>query len=161
MIAIRRIAAIALLGVVAACTTSNAPSMGARDRSVPIASRAVFDDAQLYGDWHVVARLPDAGPPCERTMAFSSQTVSWGCDGSAYTTEPLQKIGTARYVAGGQEVWLLWIASDAETIVLGNPNGDLGHVLHKRASISAERMAVARKILAFNGYEVSQFISAQ
>ncbi|MBI1416262.1 MAG: lipocalin [Limimaricola sp.] len=145
-----------------------------RDASVPIASRAVFDPSRYLGLWHEVARYPvvfENG--CTDVTAEYTQRD----DGLIGVHNICRKAdGTTRDITGTAEVagpgrlkvrfpsvpfvaadyWVLWVAEDYGTAVVGAPNGRSGWILNRTPTITPDRLAAAREVLDFNGYDLSK-----
>jgi apolipoprotein D and lipocalin family protein len=149
-----------------------------RDRTVPIASKAVFDPDRYLGLWHEVARFPvpfQAGCVASTaaygqrsdglisvlntcTAADGSQT---SIDGTAEIVGPgrlVVRFGAVPFVAA--DYWVLWVDEDYLTAVVGTPNGRAGWILNRDPEIPEDRLNAAREVLDFNGYDVSQLVLA-
>ena len=148
-----------------------------RDTDQPIASKALFEPERYLGLWYEVARYPvpfEAG--CVGVTAEYGQSddglisVLNTCrnpDGSVKSVIE----GTAEIVGpgrlevsfpsvpfGASDYWVLWTDSDYRTAVVGAPNGRSGWILNRSPEISDDRMAAAREILDFNGYDLSRLM---
>ncbi|WP_375255384.1 lipocalin family protein [Yoonia sp.] len=146
-----------------------------RDTDVPIASKAVFTPERYTGVWHEVARFPvpfEAG--CEGVTAecglrndglLSVLNICRDADGNetARIAGTAEIVGPARlkvrfvtvpFVAA--DYWVLWTDEDYQTAVVGAPNGRAGWILNRSPDIRADRLAAARQVLAFNGYDLSR-----
>lgn len=51
-------------------------------------------------------------------------------------------------------VYVLWADADDRTVVLGRPDHSFGVILNKGAAISPDRLAAARDVMAWNGYDL-------
>ena len=51
--------------------------------------------------------------------------------------------------------WVLWVAEDYRSAVVGVPSGRAGWILHRDPVMPPDRLEAARRILAFNGYDLS------
>lgn len=146
-----------------------------RDRSVPIASKALFEPDRYLGLWYEVARFPvffEEG--CEGVTAEYAQrtdgliavrntcrnpdgTVRSVIDGTAEIVGPGRlkvRFDSVPFVAG--DYWVLWVDEGYRTAVVGVPNGRAGWILNRDPVIPADRLAAAREILDFNGYDVTR-----
>ena len=162
----------ALLAV-ASCAIATAPSF--RDESVNIASSANFDPARYVGRWYEVARYPNPfQADCPGAIAeygFSDQpnvlTVTNLClDETGQVTD--QITGTATDEGLGRlsvrlqgvpvaaPYWVLWVDEGYRTAVVGAPSGRVGWILNREPDIPADRLAAAREVLDFNGYDLTQ-----
>lgn len=163
--------------LLAGCATQDSGGLFSvyRDTDAPIASKAVFDPARYLGVWHEVARYPvpfEAG--CFGVTAeyglrddglLSVLNICRNADGS----EKSRIAGTAEIVGPGRlkvrfatvpfvaaDYWVLWTDEDYRTAVVGAPNGRSGWILNRDPVIRADRLAAARDVLAFNGYDLSR-----
>lgn len=148
-----------------------------RDTDTPISSQAVFDAERYTGIWHEVARFPvpfEAG--CVGVTAeyqlrdnglLSVLNICRNADGS----EKSRIAGTAEIVGPGRlkvrfpsvpfvaaDYWVLWVDEGYRTAVVGAPNGRSGWILNRDPQIPADRLAAARGILEFNGYDLSRLM---
>jgi apolipoprotein D and lipocalin family protein len=146
-----------------------------RDPDVTIASQANFDPTRYLGTWYEVARFPvvfEAG--CVGVTAeyglIDDDTISVlntcrNADGSVKSTI----LGSADIVGPGRlkvqfpsvpfvrsDYWVLWVDEGYRTAVVGAPNGRSGWILNRDPQISPDRLAAAREILSFNGYDLSR-----
>lgn len=158
---------LALAVALAAC----APLAGYRDTSVTIASAAAFDPARYAGTWYEVASYP---VPFQEGCAGTQATYTPRADGTigvrnlCFRNGAWQGIeGTARVVGPGRlrvrldgvpfraDYWVLWVAEDYGTAVVGTPDGRAGWVLNRTPDIRPDRLAAAREVLEFNGYDLA------
>lgn len=165
----------------AACGVADEPVGGLfevyRDNDMPISSQAVFDPARYAGLWYEVARYPvpfEAG--CVGVTAayaprddglLSVLNTCRDAEGAVKSTIA----GTAEIVGPGRlkvrfasvpfvaaDYWVLWVDADYKTAVVGAPNGRSGWILNRSPAIRADRLATARDVLAFNGYDLSRLM---
>jgi apolipoprotein D and lipocalin family protein len=150
-----------------------------RDTSVPISSAALFEPTRYLGKWFEVARYPVpfergcAGVTAEygavdadtitvrntcRNLDGSVQSV---IDGSADIVGPgrLKVSFPSVPFAGAADYWVLWVDEGYRTAVVGAPNGRSGWILNRDPVIPADRLAAARDVLAFNGYDLTRLLT--
>lgn len=131
----------------------------------PIYSTATLPTARLIGRWRQVAGFGAQGNCAPRGIEF---TVQNGAVQAAYhlclNGRAVQGAGPLAGGAGRYSlpnfpapIWVLWIDGDNRSMAIGTPNGSLGMILSKDA-IPADRMAAAREILAWNGYDLAQIV---
>lgn len=146
-----------------------------RDQSVPIASKALFDPSQYTGLWYEVARFPTSfergcvGVTAEYQLidadTVSVKNICRNPDGSVKSmiNGSADVVGPGRlkvsfpsvpFVKG--DYWVLWTDESYRTAVVGAPKGTTGWILNRDPQISADRLAAAKEILDFNGYDVSK-----
>ena len=161
------------LSLLAACGPDRAPAPGAfRDTGKQLYSNAVFEPAQLAGQWQQVAAFaaPDTGD-CRAGGAKFAPSAT-GVDLSTRLclngqtqafSGMMAALGPGRYAlrgadpAGiGQPWWVIWVDTNYRTLVIGTPSGDFGFILNRDGPLPADRLAAAREILDWNGYDVSQ-----
>lgn len=175
----RNLVLLAIVATLAACGTrpddpyALFPSY--RDPSVPIASKALFEPERYLGLWYEVARFPVpfeagcVGVTAEyglrsdgllsvlNTCRDATGTVRSTIDGTAEVVGPgrlLVRFGSVPFVAA--DYWVLWVDESYRTAVVGTPNGRAGWILNRDPVIPADRLAAAREILDFNGYDLSR-----
>jgi apolipoprotein D and lipocalin family protein len=141
----------------AACASSP-PVQGLRNSGVPMASMALLDTNRMNGLWHEVAGYP-LRPGCRAgTVGLTIEITGSDC----YLPVPsrgasLSVTGPGRLtIAGGAELWVLWVDADYRTLVIGDPQGRFAAILNRDVVISPDRLVAAKKILEFNGYDVSR-----
>ncbi|MCF6316555.1 MAG: lipocalin family protein [Marinosulfonomonas sp.] len=150
-----------LLGaaMLAACTPVVETRATYRDGSVPITSVALFDPAQFAGHWDVIATY--GGGACGLDVGVVTAGVldlaSRGCSGDI-SQSVAQVSGPGRYtpkdgVSKDVEHWVMWVDQTYRTAVIGTVGGEFGMILNRGRDIPADRMAVAREILDWNGYD--------
>ncbi len=64
------------------------------------------------------------------------------------------RLGSVPFIAA--DYWVLWVDESYRTAVVGTPNGRAGWILNRDPEIPADRLAAAREILDFNGYDLSR-----
>ena len=174
---------LALALLVAACARAPDEPVGGlfevyRDRSVPIASAALFAPDRYLGRWYEVARYPvpfEAG--CTGVTAdyadlsdggISVLNTCRGPDGAVKSTIA----GRADVVGPGRlkvrfpavpfiaaDYWVLWVDEGYRTAVVGAPDGRSGWILNREPTIPPDRLAAAREVLDFNGYDLSRLMA--
>ncbi len=143
-----------------------------RDRGVPMTSMALFDASKYAGLWYEIAHFPVSFQDgCVNTQAdyqvtgTDSLSVRNSCfrDGALRVIEGTAKVdgpGRLKVRLGGSPIasdyWVLWVDEDYDTAVVGTPSGGAGWILNRTPDISDDRLAAARAILGFNGYDLSQ-----
>jgi apolipoprotein D and lipocalin family protein len=148
-----------LLVLLAACGRGAAPDTGFRNLSQPISSMAVFEQSQLEGSWREVAgyQLGPCHPSGMLTISEGGRQVAGTpCYLPSPGVLPLTPSGPGRFRAGGLEIWVLWVDADDRTLVLGTPSGSFGAVLNRGGPIPEDRLEAARRVLAFNGYDIDR-----
>lgn len=160
-----RILAVSFVMMLAGC------GGGFRDDSVGISSIAVFDAQKYAGLWYEVASYPtffQSG--CTNTTAEYQVTgagalsVRNRClkngeptviDGSATVSGPGRLTVRLDGVPVAAPYWVLWVDEGYRTAVVGVPSGRAGWILNRTPDIPADRLAAARAVLEFNGYDLS------
>lgn len=156
-----------LLAFLAACGS------GYRDPDVTIASKALFDPAQYAGTWYEIASFPvrfQRG--CTKTTA--TYTLADGGDlivrNTCMRDGALEQIdGRAKLTGPGRlqvsfdsvpfvkaPYWVLWTDETYETAVVGVPSGRAGWILARTPELRADKLAAARDVLDFNGYDLGE-----
>lgn len=153
--------------LLAACAV--APPAGYRAAGVPISSMAVVDPARLAGEWQEVAGFFGPREGCALGDLRLRQRADGGFDAglagcaggsAAGVTGPRRadRVAPGRIAVAGlpDPLWLLWVDGDYRTMVVGTPSGRIGAVLNRPGGIGADRLAAAREILDWNGYDLSR-----
>lgn len=128
-------------------------------------SNAVLDPSRLVGRWVQVADFATASNACkpggvEISRAQGLQVAYRLCLSGAQVQGAgvMQPDGPGRFVVPGQPGpwWVLWADADYRTLVIGTPNGRLGFILNRDGALPADRLAAAREILDWNGYDLTR-----
>ncbi len=164
----------ALLLALAACSTESPliPAESYRDTSVTIASAAAFDPARYAGTWYEIASYP---VPFQRGCTETRATYAPTGDGRLAVRNACRRDGEWVSIEGVAEVigpgrleirldgtpfvapyWVLWVDEGYRTAVVGVPSGRAGWILNRAPEIPADRLAAAREVLDFNGYDLSR-----
>lgn len=143
---------------------------GFRDGTVNISSIAVFDAQKYAGLWYEVASYPtffqsgctnttaeyqviDAGTLSVRNRCLKNG-VPTAIDGSATVSGPGRLTVRLDGVPVAAPYWVLWVDEGYRTAVVGVPSGRAGWILNRTPDIPADRLAAARDVLEFNGYDL-------
>ncbi|MCR8723668.1 lipocalin family protein [Frigidibacter sp. ROC022] len=148
----------ALLLVSACGFPGNGPHGSPRDPDVPISSIALFEQSRLEGDWREVAGYP-RGSAAAGVYRITSGGAAISGPGRYLPVRgraPLRRVGPGRLEVGREVLWVLWVDADYRTLVLGSPDGQIGAVLNRGGPISSDRLEAARRVLDFNGYDLSR-----
>lgn len=155
------------LAVLAGCA-GPAPetAQGLRDTGALIGATSRYDAARFKGPWLVRDSFGDGVAQValvETTKGSAFQLCTQvGCgDGGTLWLAQQQGQGQGRYALSRPDgstrtLWVLWVDEGFRTAVVGNPAGDFGWILDRSASGGADRIAAAREILDFNGYDTDQ-----
>ena len=165
---IRRLA----FSIALAATLSGCAVQGYRDTDVAIASMAAFDPVQYAGVWYEVASFPvpfQSG--CRNTQAQYTPLPNGGIavlnrcdtdDGEETIAGRAEVVGPGRLkvrlngVPFAADYWVLWVDEGYRTAVVGTPSGRAGWILNREPVIPPDRLAAARSVLEFNGYDISR-----
>lgn len=145
-------------------------SAGYRDTGVAMRSMAVFDPELFAGRWFEVSGYPEAarrgctGP--EQTvrltapgvMALERACLRNGMPDVLRSEAVLSGPGRYRVGSGpgADEYWVLWVDEGYRTAVIGTPSGNGAWILDRDPQIPADRLAAARAVLRFNGYDLGR-----
>lgn len=144
-----------------------------RALSAPIYSNAVFDFSQLDGRWSQVAGFSGLdAPACSPGEALFSEKggvlrvgYSLCLSGKTVTgSGTVSPSGPGRFGISGKagavtDWWVLWVDEGYRTMAIGTPSGDFGFILNRGKTLPADRLAAAREVLDFNGYDTERLIS--
>ncbi|WP_224816117.1 lipocalin family protein [Hasllibacter sp. MH4015] len=157
----------------AACGAVLGPSY--RDDSVTIASSANFDANRYVGRWYEIARYPNPFQsdcpgaiaeygPADTPGVLTVRNICLDADGrptetitGTATDEGLGRLSVRlQGVPVAAPYWVLWVDEGYRTAVVGAPNGRVGWILNRDPDIPPDRLAAAREVLDFNGYDLDQ-----
>lgn len=158
--------ALALMGC-AQGAASQGSAQGFRMAAAPIYSTAALPVARMLGTWRQVAGF---GAPAPCTTAPSLQITAEGGSATArydLCFGPHRRTGAGALASGGAQgryrlpnlnapIWVLWMDENNRSAVLGTPDGSFGMILSKDP-IPKDRLRAAREVLAWNGYDLTQF----
>lgn len=141
-----------------------------RDTDVQLTSMAVFDPARYAGLWYEVASYE---APFQKGCTNTRAAYTLRDDGTLDVLNRCTRdgeetaIGGAAWVVGpgrlkvrldgvpiAGDYWVLWVDEGYRTAVVGTPSGRFGWILNRDPEIPADRLAAAREVLAFNGYDL-------
>ncbi|TMV12705.1 lipocalin [Arenibacterium halophilum] len=136
-----------------------------RDAAAPIAATTRFEPARMAGRWDVVALFAegDVAAPPPVTYAWDAAAehlvVVPEADGPQARFAPLRVVAPGRLRPLGRdgvddEIWVLWSDADYRTVVLSNRAGSFGQILN-RGALAPDRLAAAREILDWYGFDLS------
>jgi apolipoprotein D and lipocalin family protein len=160
----------ALLVVLLAGCGAPPPAGGRFRAQVPIYSNATLDPARLAGQWHQSAAFAAPGAaPCRAGGASIARdlsvTAALCLDGQPTRLQGrLRPSGPGRVVLPGApapldgEWWVLWADVDYRTLAIGTPDGRFGMVLNRGGPVPPDRVAAARELFDFNGYDLSRLV---
>ena len=137
-----------------------------RDLAKPIYSNAQIDQSRLVGKWAQVAAFGPEVSACKpggvdiTPAAGGLNAVYRLCQSGAEIrgAGPMQPAGPGRYAVQNQPGpwWIIWADVDYRTLVIGTPSGQLGFILNRDGALPADRLAAAREILDWNGYDLTR-----
>lgn len=152
--------------LLASCAPAPTMTVGRyRAEATPIYSSAVLDTKRLAGNWQQVAGFgPETG--CNAGAVKIAQTKAGLqanyrlCLSGAEVkgASVMQPDGPGRFALQGQPGpwWVLWADADYRTLVIGTPSGRLGFILNRDGALPPDRLAAAREILDWNGYDLTR-----
>ncbi|MBL3702355.1 lipocalin [Sulfitobacter sp. BDSS02] len=140
---------------------------GYRNPEAPIAATTRFEPARFAGTYYVVAAFAAEG------QAPHALPVSYAWDGTAETFAvggpgapearfaPLEVIKPGRLRPVGRsnvedEIWVLWTDADYRTVVISDRAGTFGQILDRSPGGLPDRIAAARDILDWYGFDLSK-----
>jgi apolipoprotein D and lipocalin family protein len=134
-------------------------------------SMAVFDPARYAGEWYEIASYQ---VPFQQGCTNTRAVYTAQDDGTFEVLNRCTKdgretqIGGAAWVVGpgrlkvqldgvpvAADYWVLWVDEGYRTAVVGTPSGRAGWILNREPQIPPDRLAAARSVLEFNGYDLA------
>lgn len=162
-----RLIAVALLVVLTACMDTKTTQISFRDAATPMYAMASLDLAQFSGRWQEVsAYLPDGASCVTGAMTFSRQknndlTLAQGpCSDGTPQRGLARRLGPGRFAFAGDEIWVLWVDFEYSVAAIGTASGQ-AYVLARSLHAPADKIAAAKDILAWNGFDVSSLKPAR
>jgi apolipoprotein D and lipocalin family protein len=152
-------------------------AMSFRDRTVPIGATTRGSPGDLNGGWVVSASFGE-GPVrgldvTDRVRVeldaagrgdwtFTDRAGAWVrvpvglAQPGRYEVRAPQPPARVLFGTEAPKFVVLWADDDFRTAVVGTPDGSFGWVMDRPGQGSPDRMAAAREVLDFNGYEVGR-----
>ncbi|GAA3869899.1 hypothetical protein [Celeribacter arenosi] len=153
--------------LLSACVSAPPPATGFRDPTVPMRAVAALDMDQFAGRWQEVQTYLPAGASCLLggvTFAPQSNGDLTVIEGPCADGKPrnglARRIGPSRYMFGGEELWLIWADFEYSVAAIGTPNGR-AHIIARSLNPPADKVAAAREILDWVGYDVTKLAPAR
>ena len=152
-----------------------------RDRTVPIASTTRGGPGDLNGEWVVSAafgegpvrgldvtdRVRVALEPAGRgEWTFTDRAGAWVrvpvalVQPGRYEVSTPQPAANVLFGTATPKLVVLWVDDDFRTAVVGTPDGSFGWVMDRPGQGSPDRLAAAREVLDFNGYDLGRLSGA-
>jgi len=159
---IRHVAVAALVLGLTGCAQTPDIS-GFRDVSAPIAATTRFEAPRLDGTWWVRAEFAQA-PTQARQVRYvwnGNGSFDIGPDGGALVRHDVSEGARWRASGGAPEIWLLWVDTGYRTAALGTPDGSFGMILDRSATGGTDRIAAARDIFDWFGYDLTKLQETQ
>lgn len=148
--------AIALALVLAGCAQDvPAPQSGFRDQSAPIGGTTRFDPARFAGDWYVVAAFGDTTARTQRFEFDPASATTTGPSGRQYRSDR-PGVLTPLNTGIGERLVIMWVDEGFRTAAVGHPSGSYGVILDRKPRASADRLAAAKDILGWYGWDLTQ-----
>ena len=181
----RVLAALCFGLVLAACTeTVVAPPPDVsllRNPTAPFGSQADVTAQDLDGEWVVRQGLANRWPAnvgvvffvADETLLFIEVEDGF-CDEDRLCVTTLDRTDYATDLPGRfvsrdaelafakglpAEIWVLWMDFDRRTVALGDPDGSFVAILDRSSTGGEDRIAAAREILDWYGYDLDQVIA--
>ncbi|WP_300029045.1 lipocalin family protein [uncultured Roseobacter sp.] len=152
--------------LLAGCATAPAP--GFRDAGVPITATTRFTPVAFSGRWHVIEAYPSAlfpgcaGQTWEAATAEAPARLTVRCGAAVALDVPLAvnprgvlQAGSSDLNRADRALWVMWMDEDARTAVIGTPGGEMGWIVNRTPDLRGDRLAAAREIMDFNGYNLA------
>lgn len=138
-----------------------------RNPTAPLASQADVTPARLNGDW--VVRQDGSGERYHGgRIRFGDAPFALGLcgEGPCVADIALMPVGPGRWAVDAPslpsgELWVLWMDFDDRTVVVGDTLANYVWILDRQQTGGADRIAAARDILKWYGYDLSRLESVQ
>jgi len=132
--------------------TTDAPT-SLRDTAVVLGGTTRFDAARFAGDWQTVRCLGSCAAAARFVNAADGVVVREV--GEQQTAFTVGGPGVLRERDGGQTLVVMWVDEGFRTAAIGDAQGRWAAIIDRGAG-APDRVAAAREILDFNGWDISQ-----
>lgn len=154
---------VALIGLLLLAACADRPGSSTyRQSDSPIWSSAAFVPGQMVGTWQQVAAFSTEAAGCAAAgVSFQPEDGVLRARGSLCLDGKVTDIDSAvaasgpgrLSLSGFEDWWILWVDEGYRTLAIGTPSGRFGFVLDRGAG-AADRLAAAREVFDFNGYDL-------
>lgn len=125
-----------------------------RNPTAPLGGTARFDPGRFAGDWVTRACMGPCVPSVSFTQSLTGAVSETDARGSrAYLPGAP---GVLRSTAGDAVLVVMWVDEGFRTAAVGLADGSRAAIIDRSPTGGADRIAAAREILDFNGWDVSQ-----
>ena len=167
--------AMLLLASCLAAPQQDAPSL-LRNPTAPLSIISRGGAEAMQGDWHVrnaspayanmraltfhtgttqQHRIEFQETRCSESAQCETLTDGWMATPLAQNRWQLSSEADDRRM----EMWVIWIDDDFRTAAIGSPDSDMAFILDRKSEGGADRINAASDVLAFNGYNMSAFVT--
>jgi len=146
------IAMLALAGCGAPDPT--ATTLTYRNPTATLAGTTRFDAERFTGNWQARSCI---GPCAATTNYRVSQTGAFVASAAGATqTYLVDGPGILRAAEDPEVLVVMWVDDGFRTAAIGTASGDMAAIISREATGGADRIAAAREILDFNGWDTAQ-----
>lgn len=178
----RALTALLLLAACAAVPEQETPRESFRDPGAVIGSQTNVTAADLAGTWIVRARILRSGLGFGDGPAIVVDGTGLAITHEGFTSAGEGMVGAAvfrtLYEADGpgrwrlaaqqppladlsgapNQLWIFWLDGDRRTMAVGSPDGTYAEILDRAPNGGADRIAAAREILDWYGFDLATLI---
>ena len=129
-----------------------------RNPTATIAGTVRFDPGRFAGEWFIVARFTD-DVDTRRVYLFDPLSgVMQEREGEEQRDYRVTAPGVLEQISppSGETLVVMWVDDGFRTAAVGTASGSRGVILDRRPGSSPDRLAAAREILDFNGWDTSR-----
>jgi len=94
---------------------------------------------------------------CDASNTCRTEVVDW----SFKSAGPGRLSLSSSDVEQDLQFWVLWVDEGFRTAAIGTPDGSFGWILDRKRTGGPDRIAAARDVLEFNGYDISKIVVRQ
>lgn len=169
-------AAALLAALLAGCAAPGSQDGRYRDTGVPLSVTTRSAPGLMEGEWKVRAAFPAdrdleavhhlaewrGGPAFELVRKSCEDNGDCEVAGEIWQAD---KLGLNRWRIHSphgndqRELWVIWVDEGYRTAAIGEPDGGYAWVLDRSATGGEDRIAAAREILDFNGYDTTALVA--
>lgn len=125
-----------------------------RDADAPLGGTARFDADRFAGDWVTRACLGTCGTGVSYTQSLTGALIQTDIGGQRAFLPG--DFGILRETQGEGVLVVMWVDEGFRTAAVGYADGSGAAILDRATTGGADRIAAAREILDFNGWDTGQ-----
>lgn len=145
-----------LVGLAGCAATPPAPDppLLLRNPTAPFGGTSRFEVARFAGDWITVGCIGTCASKVRYVVATDDVFVRQVADES--TGYVIEAPGVLRKIGSADRLVVMWVDTGFRTAAVGDADGRWAAVIDRTGRGGVDRIAAAREILDFNGWDLSK-----